>query len=299
MAAVSQRHGGAAALPRPAVAGGDPLPALVGAAAAAAAIAVSAGATTLFVRRLAGGFQTLPGPATSWLVTAAGIAVIAAADAVIRWGAVSRWTGVLPRAGLVLGLFTLVAGGDRGAAGGASLAAVALAAIVAVLPPPRARSRSRPLAWPRPRPETAPRPPLPLSRSGSGGPWAEELPAPAAHVIAPEAFAPLLNDAWVAGLRQRLERFETAAGEDRLVGRVIVSLSAGSRSGHAHLGFCPPFAALPAVAATTDYDGVEAIVTAAEVVPWGVRVECRLSEPAEEPLEIPVDVVAHLTRPAD
>jgi len=297
MAAVSQRHGGAAVLSRAASAGGDPLPALVGAAAAAAAIAVAAGAATLLVRRLAGGFQTLPGPATTWLVTAMGIAVIAAADAAIRFGAVSRWTGVLPRVGLVLGLLALAAGGESGAAGGTSLAAVALAALVAVVPPPRAASRSRPLAWPRPRPETAPRPPLPPSRTGSGGPWAEELPAPAARVIAPEAFAPLLNDARAAGLRQRLERFETAAGEDHLVGRVIVSLSAGSRSGHAHIGFCPPFAALPAVEVTTDYDGVEAVVVAAEVVPWGVRVECRLFEPAEEPLEIPVDVVAHLGGP--
>jgi hypothetical protein len=297
MAAVSQRHGGAAVLSRAASAGGDPLPALVEAAAAAAAIAVAAGAATLLGRRLAGGFQTLPGPATTWLVTAAGIAVIAAADAAIRFGAVSRWTGVLPRVGLVLGLLALAAGAETGAAGGASLAAVALAAIVAVVPPPRAGSRSRPLAWPRPRSETAPRPPLPPSRSGSGWPWAEELPAPAAHLIAPEAFAPLLNDARAAGLRQRLERFETAGGEDRLVGRVIVSLTAGSRSGHAHIGFCPPFAALPAVEVTTDYDGVEAVVVAAEVVPWGVRVECRLFEPAEEPLEIPVDVVAHLGGP--
>ena len=34
------------------------------------------------------------------------------------------------------------------------------------------------------------------------------------------------------------------------------------------------------------------VITAAEVVPWGVRVECRLDEPAEETLEIPVAVVA-------
>jgi hypothetical protein len=34
------------------------------------------------------------------------------------------------------------------------------------------------------------------------------------------------------------------------------------------------------------------VVSAAEVLPWGVRVECRLAEPAEEPVEIPVDLVA-------
>jgi len=38
------------------------------------------------------------------------------------------------------------------------------------------------------------------------------------------------------------------------------------------------------------------VVTAAEVLPWGVRIECRLSEPAEEPLEIPVDLLATVSR---
>ena len=291
MAAVSQRHGGAAVLSRAASAGGDPLAALVGAAAAAAAVAVAAGAATLLVRRVTGGFQTLPGPATTWLVTAVGIAVIAAADAAIRFGAVSRWTGVLPRVGLVLGLLALAAGAETGSAGMASLAAVALAALVAVVPPPQAGSRPRPQAAPRRQPPRRP--------GGRAAAWADELPAREPAATGSVAFATLAAAPPVAGFRQRLERFETAAGEDRVVGRVIVSLMAGSRSGHAHIGFCPPFAALPAVAVTTDYDGVEAVVMAAEVVPWGVRVECRLSEPAEELLEIPVDVVAHLTQPAD
>jgi len=291
MAAFSQRHGGAAALPRPADALGDPLPDLVGAAAATAAVAVAAGAATLLARRLAGGFQTLPGPATSWLVTAAGIAVIAAADAAHGRSGSGRWTGLLSRVGMVLGLLALVAGGETAAAGGASVAAVALAVIAAAVPPPRAGPGRRAGMAPQRRPLR--------QLTGNGRPWAEGLPTPGPRRTDPEVFAPLAADppALVAGLRQRLERFETVGGEDRLVGRVIVSLTAGSRSGHAHLGFCPPFAALPAVAVTTDYDGVEAIVTAAEVVPWGVRVECRLSEPAEEPLEIPVDVVAYLGGP--
>jgi hypothetical protein len=289
MAAGFQRHGDAAALPRPAGAMGDPLAALVGAAAGTAAIAVAAGAATLLVRRLAGGFQTLPGPATNWLVTAAGIAVVAAADAAVRRGMGSLWTAVLPRVGLLLGLLALVAGGDNGSAGIAGLAAVALAATVAVVPLPRAgtgprwRTTSRQL-----------RPPGNPRRSRAR---AEELPVPEPSSTVHQAVVRLAADAPAAGLRQRLERFETAAGEDCIVSRVIVSLAAGSRSGHAHIGFCPPFAALPAVAVTTDYDGVEVVVAAAEVVPWGVRIECRLSEPAEEPLEIPVDVVAHLGGP--
>ena len=93
-------------------------------------------------------------------------------------------------------------------------------------------------------------------------------------------------------LRQRFERRELPAGTERVRGRVVVSVPAGSRTGYGHLGFCPAFVATPTVEVTTAYDGVEATVSAAEVLPWGVRVECRLAEPAEEPVEIPVDLVA-------
>lgn len=72
----------------------------------------------------------------------------------------------------------------------------------------------------------------------------------------------------------------------------MIAVSPDARTAHAHVGFCPPFAETPVVTVTTDYDGVEATITAAEVLPWGVRIECRLEEPAEEPFEIPVDVLA-------
>ncbi|NBW86958.1 MAG: hypothetical protein EBR23_09065, partial [Planctomycetia bacterium] len=91
-------------------------------------------------------------------------------------------------------------------------------------------------------------------------------------------------------LQQRLERYELSSGADCLRGRLNLAVAAGSRSASGHVGFCPAFAETPQVQVTTDYDGVEAVVSAAEVLPWGVRVECRLAEPAEEPLEIPVDV---------
>jgi hypothetical protein len=69
-------------------------------------------------------------------------------------------------------------------------------------------------------------------------------------------------------------------------------VATGSRTGHAHVGFCPSFAALPTVEVQSDYDGVEAELSVAEVLPWGLRLECRLAEPADEPLEIPVDFQA-------
>jgi len=98
-------------------------------------------------------------------------------------------------------------------------------------------------------------------------------------------------------LRQRFERRELPTGGERVRGRVVVAVPAGARTGYGHLGFCPAFAATPTVDVTTAYDGVEVVVTAAEVVAWGVRVECRLAEPAEESLDIPVDVVAFATTP--
>lgn len=96
------------------------------------------------------------------------------------------------------------------------------------------------------------------------------------------------------GLRQRLERFERPDGTDTLRGTLVVSVARGARAGHGHVGFCPSFAALPTVAVSTRYDGPDATVTAAEVLPWGVRIECRLADAAEEPLEIPVTLVARL-----
>jgi hypothetical protein len=116
----------------------------------------------------------------------------------------------------------------------------------------------------------------------------EAVPSPSGWQHGTAGWSAGLPDRW----RQRLERYETAAGEECVRGQVMLSIAAGSRTGHAHVGFCPAFATLPTVEVTTDCDFVEAEVTAAEILPWGVRAECRLSEPAEEPLEIPVTIRA-------
>jgi hypothetical protein len=92
-------------------------------------------------------------------------------------------------------------------------------------------------------------------------------------------------------LRQRFSRYDLPTGGDCVRGRINLAVAAGARAAHGHVGFCPAFSQTPTVEVTTDYDGVEATVSAAEVLPWGVRVECRLAEPAEEPLEIPVDLL--------
>jgi hypothetical protein len=102
------------------------------------------------------------------------------------------------------------------------------------------------------------------------------------------AFASLPN----GSLLQRFERLALPDGGECVRGRLSVVVSEGSRSGYAHVGFCPPLASQPTIDVSTDYDGVEAVVSAAEVLPWGARIECRLDEPAEETVEIPVDILA-------
>ena len=105
---------------------------------------------------------------------------------------------------------------------------------------------------------------------------------------------PAIEQVATASPGQILQRFERFLldGEDCLRGRLSILVPQGARSGHGHVAFCPPFGRMPTVDVNTDYDGVEAVVTAAEIVPWGVRVECRLDDPAEEPFEIPVDLLA-------
>ena len=102
------------------------------------------------------------------------------------------------------------------------------------------------------------------------------------------ALASLAN----GSLLQRFERLALPEGGECVRGRLSVVVPEGSRSGYAHVGFCPPLASQPTIDVSTDYDGVEAVVSAAEVLPWGARIECRLDEPAEETVEIPVDILA-------
>ena len=277
--------GGVAAWPR-LLPVGDPLIAIASAALATAVIAAVAVAAVLLVRRLVGGFAVSPPAGIAWLVAAAGIAFVAAADAAVRSGLVRRWVAFLGRSGLVLAAVAVFPGVGTGPEGLPGLAAICVAAGTAFLPPPGAagRRRHRPAARSRGMPAVPviDRPPAP--------PWDPPPPHPGGL---PAALLPP-GIPLAADCRQRFERFTTEAGHDRVVGQVMVELAVGSRTGHAHVGFCPPFLSTPAVEVTTDYDGVEAVVSAAEVLPWGVRVECRLSEPAEEAVTIPVTIHAHL-----
>lgn len=264
-------------------------PLLATAATVAATAAVSAGAV-LAARRLAGSFIAAD-PGLAWLTLGGGLILLGIADAGGR-GAGHLARSIAARSGLLLGIAALTMP-PRADDWISTLALVGTAAVCA-LPPPGLRWRvSR--RSPRPESRRTPAPgrmpqPVPVQPSAASSPDASVATDSSAAVLAPEPPP-------VAGrLHQRLERYESAEGADCVAGHVRLSIPAGSRATHAHVGFCPAFTVTPSVEVSTDYDGVEAVVTAAEVLPWGVRIECRLSEPAEEPLDIPVDLVAKAPR---
>ncbi len=84
------------------------------------------------------------------------------------------------------------------------------------------------------------------------------------------------------------ERYKLPDGTEYLRGQLMIAFSAGTRLTTGHVGFCPAFQTIPIVEVTTDYDALEVSVTAAEILPWGVRIECRVEEPIDERTSIPI-----------
>lgn len=237
---------------------------LVATAGALSAALVSLCGIVLVCRRAGGGFGPVGGVGL-FAGAALGAVLVVSCDAAVRGvGLPAAWRGVA-RTGYLLTLAALAFPPRPGSGldGALFVAAAALGgALVAE----------------------------PLVRAGVG-PWLHR-PGPGGTAATPRARIPTsVASPGPGNVRQRLERYELD-GMDILRGTLTLTVPPGSRMAHGHVGFCPSFRQVPQVEASTAYDGVEAVVTAAEVVPWGLRVECRLDEPAEEVVEIPVDVVA-------
>lgn len=233
---------------------------------------LAAGGSLLAARQLAGAIRTPPSLAGLLVAVAVGLACLAVVDLLRRLLPSPRaWLGsLLARGGLLAGLWGLTSQG-----GESRVAAVALMAAVAVVVPPLVelagimRLRESGPAGNAPAPIPSPSPPL--------------LPAPA--MPAGEA------------LCQRQERTLLEGGRERVRGTVVVGFRAGTKTAHAHVGFCPPLAEVPEASVTTTYDEMDASVAIGERLPWGLRIECRLEEEAEEAFEIPVDFTAVATVP--
>lgn len=239
-----------------------------------AAGAAAIGGGLLLLRRLTQAIDASAPPAVLVAATMAGVVLVLVADRGARL--VGGTAGPLTaRIGMLLGMLALAVPPTHAASSWAA-AGVALAATAVVcLRPVPVMGTTRP--WPT----------LPGRRS--------DRTAVAVNASRPPRRRPRRLP---GNLRQRYERYELSAGGDCVRGRVAIGVPAGARAAAGHLGFCPAFLETPEVEVTTSYDGVEVTVAAAEVLPWGVRVECRLAEPAEEALSIPVDILARVAGPA-
>jgi len=229
----------------------------LGLAAAATAVLMLAGAVLVF-RQLAGALGA-PAPA---IVLAAGlvaIALVKVVDAALVSGGPSAMP-LVARAGLIAAVGALALT-PRSSASGESVARAVVVAAAAVA--------VSGLQW-RLRPRTRPR----------------------VGTVRPTRRRPSGRRRPTGTLRQRFQRIERPDGTDAIHATLVVAIPAGSRTGQGHVGFCPSFSAMPTVELTSRYDGVDVMVSVAELLPWGLRVECRLADPAEEPVEVPVMISA-------
>ena len=84
-----------------------------------------------------------------------------------------------------------------------------------------------------------------------------------------------------ADVLQQLTLRTTAEGGQELSGWLRLGLAAGQRSGSLHVAFCPSFGEMPQVQAEA-VSGPDCRIKAAQVLPYGARLDVKLDEAAEE-----------------
>jgi hypothetical protein len=84
-----------------------------------------------------------------------------------------------------------------------------------------------------------------------------------------------------ADVLQQLTLRTTAEGGQELSGWLRLGLAAGQRTGSLHVAFCPSFGQAPQVQAEA-VSGPDCRIKAAQVLPYGARLDVKLDEPAAE-----------------
>lgn len=92
------------------------------------------------------------------------------------------------------------------------------------------------------------------------------------------------------GILQQLFRVRED-DQEVIYGTVRAQFDAGQRHATIHVGFCPPLACSPSVEAEA-CDFAEAKVKVAQAMAHGVRLDVRLSQPAEEACSVAIDLAA-------
>jgi hypothetical protein len=90
---------------------------------------------------------------------------------------------------------------------------------------------------------------------------------------------------------QQLTRVRLADGKDAVRGTILAEFATGQRQTNLYIGFCPPFELQPSVEVSVEGE-LEADVKLVQVLHNGAQLEVRLSEPAEEPLAISIEMFA-------
>jgi hypothetical protein len=93
---------------------------------------------------------------------------------------------------------------------------------------------------------------------------------------------------------QQLTRSQAADGAEELSGWLRLAFAAGQRTGSIHVAFCPPFAAAPALE-VEQIDGPETRIKTAQLLPYGARIDLKLTTAAEEPTSVVLQFSARTT----
>lgn len=267
---------------------------------------VARGAVTLAVvaalvppwRRLVGALTEAPttataaGCAAAWLLPAGvGLAATASclrrgvADGDANVGSAAfasprfrRTSGVLGGAAVLMAAALTMPGTSIGARVVLWLPAVLLLlpAAVAASHPLRRRVARKPRAFGTSSPwRGAPNPPV--------ASWHGNVAAEAADAVRPsvDGRGTEPDDSLIAQLVRR----RTADGVDTITGRLAARFETGRRMQSLHASFCPPLAMVPEVDWSLDGE-IEAEVKLVQRLPYGVRFDVRLSEPAEDALTL-------------
>ncbi len=90
------------------------------------------------------------------------------------------------------------------------------------------------------------------------------------------------------GVSQRMVRRRDETGREMIEGWVRAEFAPSQRHATAHLAICPPLAHVPECFAEPA-DGPPSQIKVAQVLPYGVRFEIKLDEPATEPSEVMIE----------
>jgi hypothetical protein len=93
-------------------------------------------------------------------------------------------------------------------------------------------------------------------------------------------------------------RISPAGNGEELAGWVRMPVAAGQRNGNVHVAFCPPFSRVPELT-VEQADGPEARIKTAQLLPYGVRLDLKLTTAASQPDSVLVYFSAKTAKETD